>query len=192
MGYQQLIDGDGYRQNVGIVIFNNAGQVLWARRIGQNSWQFPQGGIKHGENPEGAMYRELKEELGLSRNDVTYIQSSRSWLKYNLPARMVHWDEKPVCVGQRQKWFLLRINEGADRKIAFHKSPVPAEFDDWRWVSLWYPIRQVVAFKKDVYRKILKEFSQAILFPETLAECRASRNRAIPECGRSKRRQNGD
>ena len=105
---------------------------------------------------------------------------------------MVHWDEKPVCLGQRQKWFLLRINEGADRKIAFHKSPVPAEFDDWRWVSLWYPIRQVVAFKKDVYRKILKEFSQAILFPETLAESRVSRNRALPESGRSKRRQNGD
>ena len=132
----QLIDGEGYRQNVGIVIFNSSAQVLWARRIGQNSWQFPQGGIKHGENPEGAMYRELREELGLTRNDVTYIQSSRSWLKYNLPSRMVHWDEKPVCVGQRQKWFLLKINDGADRKIAFHKSSVPAEFDGKKCVVL--------------------------------------------------------
>ncbi len=163
-----MIDSEGFRQNVGIIIYNQEGQLLWARRIGQNSWQFPQGGINKGETPEAAMYRELREELGLSREDVTFVLSSKIWLKYRLPGRMIHWDEKPVCVGQRQKWFLLRLNPGAETKITFHKSDAPAEFDSWRWVTIWYPIRQVVSFKRDVYRKILKEFSQAILFPENL------------------------
>ena len=60
-----MIDEHGYRPNVGIIICNAMGQVLWARRIGQNAWQFPQGGIKRGESPEKALYRELQEEVGL-------------------------------------------------------------------------------------------------------------------------------
>ncbi len=152
-----MIDGEGYRPNVGIVICNRLGQVLWARRIGQNSWQFPQGGINHGENPEQAMFRELEEELGLYRSDVAILAVSKGWLKYRLPHRLIRWDELPVCVGQRQKWFLLRINEEHEKKIEFNHSAIP-EFDDWRWVSYWYPVRQVVSFKRDVYRKVMREF----------------------------------
>lgn len=80
-----MIDKDGYRPNVGIVICNRKGQVLWARRIRQNSWQFPQGGVDYGETPEDAMYRELYEELGLQKSDVRLLASTRFWLKYRLP-----------------------------------------------------------------------------------------------------------
>lgn len=156
-----MIDNDGYRPNVGIVICNLNGQVLWARRVGQNSWQFPQGGINVGESPEKAMYRELEEELGLKPSDVKILTQSKVWYKYRLPRRLVRWDEKPVCVGQKQKWFLLTLKDLNTDKIAFNCTSSP-EFDDWRWVSFWYPIRQVVAFKKDVYRKVLKEFAIVI------------------------------
>ena len=80
-----MIDDDGYRPNVGIVICNRDGQVVWARRYGQHSWQFPQGGINAGETPEQAMYRELYEEVGLSRKDVRILSSTRNWLRYKLP-----------------------------------------------------------------------------------------------------------
>ncbi len=152
-----MIDDDGYRPNVGIVIYNRHGQVLWARRIGQNTWQFPQGGINPGETPEQAMFRELEEELGLYRGDVTITTVSRTWLRYRLPYRLIRKDEKPMCVGQRQKWYLLRINDEHEQKIAFNHTKTP-EFDDWRWVSYWYPVRQVVSFKRDVYRRIMREF----------------------------------
>lgn len=158
-----MIYGDGFRPNVGIVICNQQGQVLWARRIGQNSWQFPQGGINAGESPVQAMYRELNEELGLVKSDVTIIHVSKLWHKYQLPQRLVRWNERPVCLGQRQKWFLLRLCEHAENKIQFNLSSTP-EFDNWRWVSYWYPVRQVISFKRDVYRKILKEFSDYALF----------------------------
>ena len=59
----RVIDAEGYRSNVGIVICNEHGQVFWARRFGQQSGQFPQGGIDDGESPEQAMYRELYEEV---------------------------------------------------------------------------------------------------------------------------------
>ncbi|VEA10907.1 Adenosine (5')-pentaphospho-(5'')-adenosinepyro phosphohydrolase [Salmonella enterica subsp. enterica] len=71
-----MIDDDGYRPNVGIVICNRQGQVMWARRFGQHSWQFPQGGINPGESAEQAMYRELFEEVGLSRKDVRILAST--------------------------------------------------------------------------------------------------------------------
>ncbi|MCS2147294.1 RNA pyrophosphohydrolase [Scandinavium manionii] len=156
-----MIDDDGYRPNVGIVICNRLGQVMWARRYGQHSWQFPQGGINPGESAEQAMYRELFEEVGLSRKDVRILASTRNWLRYKLPKRLVRWDTKPVCIGQKQKWFLLQLI-GNDDDINMQTSSTP-EFDGWRWVSYWYPVRQVVSFKRDVYRRVMKEFAGVVL-----------------------------
>jgi len=153
-----VIDTDGYRQNVAIIICNKNGQVLWAKRFGQHSWQFPQGGIKEGETPEQAMYRELHEEVGLKSEHVKILACSRSWLRYKLPKRLVRWDSpEPVCIGQKQRWFLLQLTSD-DKHITFDACGHP-EFDDWRWVTYWYPVRQVVSFKREVYRKALKEFS---------------------------------
>ncbi|GAA0471696.1 MULTISPECIES: RNA pyrophosphohydrolase [Tatumella] len=156
-----MIDDDGYRPNVGIVICNRQGQVLWARRFGQHSWQFPQGGINPGETPEQAMYRELFEEVGLHRKDVRIIASTRNWLRYRLPKRLVRWDTRPVCIGQKQKWFLLQL-QSHDGAINVQGSSTP-EFDGWRWVSFWYPVRQVVSFKRDVYRRVMKEFATVVM-----------------------------
>ncbi|AKG68001.1 MULTISPECIES: RNA pyrophosphohydrolase [Serratia] len=162
-----MIDDDGYRPNVGIVICNRQGQVLWARRYGQHSWQFPQGGINPGETPEQAMYRELFEEVGLSKKDVRILASTRNWLRYKLPKRLVRWDTKPVCIGQKQKWFLLQLMCN-DADINMQRSSTP-EFDGWRWVSFWYPVRQVVSFKRDVYRRVMKEFAATVMPMQELA-----------------------
>lgn len=152
-----MIDFDGYRPNVGIVICNRKGQVLWAKRYGQNSWQFPQGGINDNETPEQAMFRELYEEVGLSRKDVKILYVSKQWLRYKLPKRLLRYDSKPMCIGQKQRWYLLQLI--SDEKNINMQSNNSPEFDGWRWVSFWYPVRQVVSFKKDVYRKAMKEFS---------------------------------
>lgn len=152
-----MIDADGFRPNVGIILTNSRGELLWARRIGgQDAWQFPQGGIKHHESAEQALYRELEEEVGLSPKDVAILGVTRGWLRYRLPARYVR-QQHPVCVGQKQKWFLLRFLGSDDQvNLALNDSP---EFDHWRWVSYWYPINNVVAFKRDVYRRALRELS---------------------------------
>lgn len=152
-----MIDDDGYRKNVGIVICNLYGKVFWARRYGQHSWQFPQGGINVGETAEQAMYRELFEEVGLSSEDVRIIAYIRKWLHYKIPKRLVRWNTSPICIGQKQKWFLLQIM-CKDDNINIKGGLIP-EFDSWRWVSFWYPIRKVVFFKREVYRRVMQEFS---------------------------------
>ncbi|MDT9587405.1 MAG: RNA pyrophosphohydrolase [Candidatus Arsenophonus melophagi] len=156
-----MVDNDGYRQNVGIVICNLQGQVLWARRYGQNSWQFPQGGINPNESLKKAMYRELFEEVGLDHNAVEILASTQKWICYKLPKRFVRWDKKPVCIGQKQRWFLLKMmcNE---YYINIQKNKTP-EFDSWRWVSYWYPVRQVVSFKRNVYQHVMKEFAPIVM-----------------------------
>ena len=141
-----MIDFDGYRPNVGIVICNRKGQVLWAKRYGQNSWQFPQGGINDNESAEQAMYRELYEEVGLQPKDVKVLYASKHWLRYKLPKRLLRYDSKPVCIGQKQRWFLLQL-VGDEKNINMNTTKSP-EFDGWRWVSFWYPVRQVVSFRK--------------------------------------------
>ena len=155
-----MIDEQGYRPNVGIILCNNKGQVLWARRIGQDAWQFPQGGIKKGESPEKALYRELTEEVGLTKKDVQIIGSTRGWLRYRLPRRMIRHDSHPVCVGQKQKWYLLKLTSD-DSAINVRASDKP-EFDGWSWVSYWFPLGKVVAFKRDVYRRAMTELAPRI------------------------------
>ncbi len=106
-----MIDSDGFRPNVGIIVANDHGQLLWARRVGgQDAWQFPQGGINKGASPEQALYRELEEEIGLSEDSVEVLASTRGWLRYRLPRRFVRRNGRgPTCIGQKQRWFLLRL-----------------------------------------------------------------------------------
>ena len=152
-----MIDEQGFRPNVGIILINGRGQLLWARRTGQgDAWQFPQGGINDGETPEQALYRELMEETGLSETDVEVLGCTPGWLRYRLPKRMVRHHSKPVCIGQKQKWFMLRM-QAEDSKVRFDCCDKP-EFDHWRWVSYWHPLRQVVFFKRQVYRRALEHF----------------------------------
>lgn len=156
-----MIDADGFRPNVGIILSNPAGQVLWARRTGHDAWQFPQGGIIENESPEQAMYRELWEEVGLEASDVKIIATTRGWLRYRLPSRFIRQDNRPVCIGQKQKWFLLQMLSDDARVVLTHTHP--PEFDGWRWVSYWYPLNQVVSFKREVYRKALTELAPRLL-----------------------------
>lgn len=152
-----MIDSEGFRANVGIMIANAKGELLWARRVGQDAWQFPQGGIQEGESPEQALFRELKEEVGLTDKDVEVVACTRGWLRYRLPQRLLRRDSKPLCIGQKQKWFLLRMLAD-DTDIRFDNDEKP-EFDSWQWVSYWYPLGQVIPFKREVYRRALKELA---------------------------------
>ena len=152
-----MIDSDGFRLNVGIILANQFNEVLWAKRIGQNSWQFPQGGIKVSETPEEALFRELYEEVGLKPSDVEILSSTKGWLRYRLPKKMIRHHSLPLCVGQKQKWFLLRMLS-SDSSVVMNTGEIP-EFDHWQWVSYWYPLGQVVSFKREVYRRAMKELS---------------------------------
>ncbi len=150
-----MIDSQGFRPNVGIIICNPHGQLLWAKRIGQDAWQFPQGGIRHGERLQQALYRELKEEVGLGPADVEIISSTKGWLYYELPKNLIRQNSNPVCIGQKQKWYLLRMRCD-EQKVDFRANNMP-DFDVWQWVSFWYPLSQVIDFKREVYRQALKE-----------------------------------
>jgi len=155
-----VIDSDGYRANVGIILSNQHGQLLWAQRMGQDAWQFPQGGVNPEETAEQAMYRELWEEIGLNNDDVELIGSTSSWLRYKLPKRMVRRHSQPVCIGQKQKWYLLRL--AAEESSVNLQATDSPEFEGWKWVDYWYPVDQVVYFKKRVYRCALQQLSQYI------------------------------
>jgi putative (di)nucleoside polyphosphate hydrolase len=150
-----VIDADGFRPNVGIMLANSQGEVFWGRRIGQDAWQFPQGGIKENESLESALFRELEEEVGLTAKHVRIVACTRGWLRYRLPQRLIRHDSNPVCIGQKQKWFLLEMLAD-DEQVDVLSSGNP-EFDHWRWVSYWYPLGQVVSFKREVYRRAMKE-----------------------------------
>jgi putative (di)nucleoside polyphosphate hydrolase len=149
------IDREGFRANVGIILLSRVGAVFWAGRAGRPGWQFPQGGIRPEESPEEAMYRELSEEIGLAAHDVEVAGWTRRWLRYRLPKRYVRRDSDPVCVGQKQRWFLLRLVNDAPR-VRFDATAAP-EFDRWRWVDYWHPVREVIYFKRRVYARALDE-----------------------------------
>ena len=152
-----MVDQEGFRPNVGIMLSNGAGKLFWAKRIGQDAWQFPQGGINPGEKPEAALYRELYEEVGLEPEDVEVLACTRGWLRYRLPKNLQRRNSHPLCVGQKQKWFMLKLLSD-DNKVCLNRCTKP-EFDDWKWVNYWYPVNQVIEFKRGVYRRALKELA---------------------------------
>jgi putative (di)nucleoside polyphosphate hydrolase len=160
-----IIDRDGFRANVGIVLMAPDGRVFLGRRAGGRGWQFPQGGMRRGEGTEESLFRELYEEIGLSPQDVTIVGRTRHWLRYRLPSRYVRRNLRPVCVGQKQAWFLLRL-PSAEPPIRFDVTALP-EFDRWRWVDYWQPVREVIYFKRSVYARALQELG-ALAFPDGL------------------------
>ena len=155
-----MIDSNGFRPNVGIIICNKLGQLLWAKRIKQDAWQFPQGGIKEAETTEEALFRELSEEVGLCKDDVRILSQTSEWLKYRLPKPYIRQRKGRTCIGQKQKWFLLGL-QTEEGRVDLENTLQP-EFDDWCWVNYWYPVNQVVDFKRSVYRKALIELEQSV------------------------------
>ncbi len=157
-----VIDSSGFRANVGIVLQHPGGSVFLGRRTGGKGWQFPQGGVRQGEGPVEAVLRELHEEIGLTEADVLVVGSTERWLHYRLPKRFVRRHQRPVCIGQKQRWFLLRLKR---EQVAFdfQRTEQP-EFDQWRWVSFWEPVREVIYFKRPVYAQALRELAP-LAFP---------------------------
>ncbi|MEJ0036939.1 MAG: RNA pyrophosphohydrolase [Gammaproteobacteria bacterium] len=158
-----LIDSEGYRANVGIVLMRDEGSVFLGRRTGGRGWQFPQGGIRRGEQLEDALYRELHEEIGLTRADVEIVGRTGDWIRYRLPQKFIRRNRHPICIGQKQRWFLLRLTHG-DPRFTFDSTDEP-EFDQWRWSNWWEPVREVIYFKRPVYTQALTELA-AFAFPK--------------------------
>ena len=150
-----MIDRDGYRPNVAIVLCNAKNEVFWCKRIKEHAWQFPQGGIKMGESPEDAMYRELEEETGLLREHVKILGRTKGWLHYHVPSHWIKREWRGTYKGQKQIWYLLRL-VGRDHDIRLRASTHP-EFDAWRWHDYWVPLENVIEFKRDVYKQALQQ-----------------------------------
>ena len=168
-----MIDSDGYRANVGIVITNDKKQILLAKRFKQNGWQLPQGGIDEDETELDALYRELQEEVGLDPSHVTLIAKTPKWLRYELPDEHVRRTQKPKCIGQKQVWYLLKL-DSSDEEISLDLHD-DVEFDDWKWVDYWSPVDEVINFKRAVYEDMLKALAPILFDNEHKIPSRLSR-----------------
>jgi putative (di)nucleoside polyphosphate hydrolase len=153
-----MLDREGFRPNVGIILLNQRNQVFWGKRIRTHSWQFPQGGIKHGESPEQAMFRELHEEVGLLPDHVRIVARTRDWLRYEVPQHFIRRDARGHYRGQKQIWFLLQL-VGRDSDMNLRATNHP-EFDAWRWNEYWVPLEAVIEFKRGVYETALTELAR--------------------------------
>lgn len=174
-----MLDREGFRPNVGIILLNSQNEVWWGKRVREHSWQFPQGGIKYGETPEQAMFRELEEEVGLRAEHVKIIGRTRDWLRYEVPDHFIKREIRGHYRGQKQIWFLLRL-VGRDCDINLRVSDHP-EFDAWRWHEYWVPLDAVIEFKRDVYLKALQELSRFLNRPQSTSNPHRPRDRAHHE-----------
>jgi len=171
-----MLDKDGYRPNVGIILLNERSEVFWGKRVKQHSWQFPQGGIKHGESPEQAMYRELYEEIGLQTEHVRILARTRDWLRYEVPEQWIRRELRGNYRGQKQIWYLLRLL-GRDCDVCLRRSERP-EFDAWRWHDYWVPLDSVIEFKRHVYELALQELSRFVFPAGARRKCGAEPRQA--------------
>src|SRR5690606_4248095 len=143
-GVRIVIEPDGYRPNVGIVLMHPDGRVFWARRVRRDGWQFPQGGMNSDETPLEAMHRALAEETGLQARGVGVRGAAAGLLRYRLPPRALRCNDRLVCIGQKEVWYRLRFT-GADVDLGLDLNDT-WKCDHWRWVDFWYPLEPVVNF----------------------------------------------
>ena len=154
------IDAEGFRANVGIILANSDNKLMLGGRVGAKGWQFPQGGMIEGEEPVDAMYRELREEVGLEKADVEVLDVTSDWLRYKLPDKFIRRHSLPLCIGQKQRWYMLRLTSGPDA-VRFDRCDQP-EFDRIRWVDFWRPVNEVIYFKRRVYMRALHELGSSV------------------------------
>ena len=147
-----------YRLNVGALLFGPDGRVLVARRVGLEAWQLPQGGIDAGEDPQAAVLRELEEEIGTRRAEI--IGEQPGWVAYDFPPGLIAKSWRGKYRGQRQKWFALRFL-GEDSEIVLNRDPHP-EFDAWKWVELNALPGLAIAFKRQIYEGLAREFAHLV------------------------------
>ena len=155
-----MIDEKGFRENVGIILLNDSEKILCGRRVGMLIWQMPQGGIEEGETPEQAMYRELREEIGVEGSNVELLGHTEDWLYYRVPKKYRRRKGMPRCIGQKQIWFLLKFT-GIDCQIKLNLHE-PQEFEEWDWFDYWQPMQMVVDFKREVYRDALTQLRRFV------------------------------
>ena len=168
-----MIDSEGYRANIGIVITNEKKQILLAKRYKQDAWQLPQGGIDKDETELEALYRELEEEVGLAPEQVSLLAKTPKWLRYELPMEHIRRKQKPTCIGQKQVWYLLKlVSNDSDISLSLHNK---VEFDDWKWVDYWNPVDEVINFKKEVYEDMLKALAPVLFENEHSIPLKLSR-----------------
>ena len=149
------VNNEGYRPNVAMVVINSMNKVLICRRKNTRTWQFPQGGIDNGEDIKKAMYRELSEEVGLSKADVILVGESEGTITYEIPKTIRSKVLGGKFKGQEQKWFLLKLKKD-NSEIKLDNEAFP-EFDKYEWVSFWQPLNRIVDFKREAYREALSE-----------------------------------
>lgn len=153
-----------YRDNVGALLFNEAGLVLVARRAdlpdaegAAGGWQLPQGGVDPGEDLRVAVLRELKEEVGTDRAEI--LEEYPGWLTYDFPPELAARGFRIAqrYRGQRQKWFALRFT-GTDADIRLDADEHP-EFDDWRWARIEELPALAIHFKRPIYEELARAFA---------------------------------
>jgi putative (di)nucleoside polyphosphate hydrolase len=151
------VNSESYRPNVGVVLFNRAGQVWLGRRAGTrgpHNWQFPQGGVDPGEDVEAAAFRELYEETGVRSAEVLAVAPGP--ITYDFPPEVLARPNTRGFRGQSQTWIAMRFT-GEDAEIDLAAVP-PEEFDAWRWATLEEAMVAVVPFKRETYGRIAQHF----------------------------------
>ena len=148
-----------YRPCAGVMLMNPSGNVFVGQRKDRytEAWQMPQGGIDEGEAPQDAALRELEEETGVSRDLVTVIAETESWVPYELPHDLVPQLWKGKFRGQEQKWFLMRYHGTDDQVNIFTDHQ---EFSSWKWMPVSEVLDSIVPFKRGVYETVLSEFRE--------------------------------
>jgi putative (di)nucleoside polyphosphate hydrolase len=151
------INSQFFRAGVGVVVLNRQDEVLVLERSDvRGAWQFPQGGMREGEEPDQAVYRELEEETGLRQSQVCLIKKASQPLVYELPP---HYRSIKTGRGQVHYWYLFRLTAGTDKITLGEKK----EFKAWQWLTWEELLKRVDDFRKEVYMVLRREFSKQVL-----------------------------
>lgn len=139
-----------YRTNVVGVLRNKQGKFLIQKNARmKNHWQFPQGGVDKGEEPDQAAMREVSEEIGTDPQLLKLIKLIPESHTYDWPP---YGQLLKGYKGQTQTAYLIEFL-GQKSDIDPSNSH---EVDEVKWVSKSELLEQVHPARKTYIKKLLK------------------------------------
>lgn len=118
-----------YRKGVSALIVNKKDEFLIVnlKSFEDKYFAIPGGGVEDGETLEDAVYREIKEELGIGNDSLEYVGKSESPLSFKFKTIKIN-NEGREYEGSERHFFGFRFI-GEDSEIELQEAEVSA----YRW-----------------------------------------------------------
>ncbi len=141
------------RPGVGIIPYRESTKeiIIFERLTMPGVWQFPQGGLDLNESPSDALWRELWEETGITKEQTVAVTEFPNWTTYTYTDAIRRTLPHPECIGQCHRWFFVAVLPQVTINLATKSDQ---EFSAWQLSTFADLLPKTAPLKLPIYQEL--------------------------------------